>query len=459
MKKVIVTFDIGKTNKKVLLFDESLNLVYQNEEKFDTITDDDGFECDDIVKIEDWIKDTINALVEGSEYDVKAVNFSTYGATLVYLDAEGKRLTPVYNYLKPMPEGITGPFYERYGGKMEFSRQTASPPLDMLNSGLQALWLKHKKPDVFAKTEHILHFPQYLCQFLSGKIFSEYTSIGCHTALWNFDRMNYHPWCKDEGLKLPEPVANETLVNIPVNGTTVKCGIGIHDSSASLAPYIMASKEKFVLISTGTWCINMNPFNFEPLTMDQLENDCLSFLSINRQPVKSSRLFMGHIHDVNTQRLNEWFGMDPNAYKTIGCHSEVLEKIKHQYGDERFFFKQGVPADYADREADLSVFDSFSEAYHKLMLDLTDLECEAISRILTGSDGIKNMYISGGFARNEIFVRQMATCFPGITVYTSEIDNTSALGAATVVWDAMDGGLPQLDLGLKLWQPFDLVKI
>lgn len=158
MKKVIAIFDIGKTNKKILLFDEQLQVVYQKEHKFPETTDDDGFECDDIVALERWMSGTLEHLADDNEYDVKAVNFSTYGATIVYLDSEGQRLTPVYNYLKPMPDGIVEPLYEAYGSEDEFSRKTASPALKMLNSGLQVLWLKNKKPDVFKKIRKMLRW-------------------------------------------------------------------------------------------------------------------------------------------------------------------------------------------------------------------------------------------------------------------------------------------------------------
>ena len=42
-EKVIAIFDIGKTNKKILLFDYDLNIISEFEEKFAEITDDDGF--------------------------------------------------------------------------------------------------------------------------------------------------------------------------------------------------------------------------------------------------------------------------------------------------------------------------------------------------------------------------------------------------------------------------------
>jgi sugar (pentulose or hexulose) kinase len=56
-KEVIAIFDIGKTNKKFLLFDKKLKIVHEAEEKFEEIKDDDGFACDDIEKIENWMKD------------------------------------------------------------------------------------------------------------------------------------------------------------------------------------------------------------------------------------------------------------------------------------------------------------------------------------------------------------------------------------------------------------------
>ena len=148
---IIAIFDIGKTNKKILLFDKQLKLVYQNERKIDEVLDEDGFSCDDLPLVESWILEEIHQLSLSKDYNFKAVNFATYGATLIYLDKDGKRLTPAYNYLKPMPEDVLSGFYKKYGGIEEFSRKTASPALGMLNSGLQILWLKKHKPEVKKK--------------------------------------------------------------------------------------------------------------------------------------------------------------------------------------------------------------------------------------------------------------------------------------------------------------------
>ncbi len=449
-KEVVIIFDIGKTNKKILLFDRDLGILHEEETIFDEIPDDDGFSGDDIEKLESWIFEACSKYLEDDQYNVRGINFTTYGATLMYMDEQGQRLTPVYNYLKPMPDGIVERLYESHGGESEFCRNTASPALGMLNSGFQALWMKEQKPDVFAKVKTILHFPQYLSHLFTGVSSSEHTSIGCHTGLWDFDRMVYHPWTQQLGDSLPEPVSVETTYPSVKLGNEIPVGIGIHDSSSSLVPYFMNSEEEFILVSTGTWCISMNPFNPEPLTADQLKQDCLAYMSVQQNPVKSSRLFMGRIHDVNVKRLNQLFGADDAAYKKINLNEELIRTLQNKNQGKRIFFEQGVPDDYVDQSVDAETFKDFEEAYHQLVMDLTELTVESIDLIIGRDDTTSDMYITGGFSKNPIFVKLMASRFPHKKVYTSEIANATSLGAALVLWKAIDVEFnPAIDLGLK----------
>jgi hypothetical protein len=449
LKEVIAVFDIGKTNKKFLLFDETLRIVHEEEVRFSEITDDDGFQCDDASHIESWMQSCLLYTIRSGNFAIRAVNFATYGATLAYIGQAGERLTPLYNYLRPMPEGVINGFYERYGGIEEFSRKTASPALGMLNSGLQVLWLKNTKPEVFSKVRSVLHLPQYLSYCLTGQLTSEFTSIGCHTALWDFDNHSYHRWVADEGILVPDPVSNEVTYSAKIEDQTLDIGIGIHDSSSSLVPYFKGSDRKFILISTGTWCIFMNPFNSEPLTADQLRKDSLCYMSIRQQQVKSSRLFLGHIHDVNSAHLARSFGVDPGHYKKVKADRRLIASFMNK-NSGRVFFSKGVPDDYIDSEADMSTFRSFDEAYHRLMYDLVDVAMESLNLIIPDGDKTEAVYISGGFARNEIFVILFAARLPKKTVYTSEIDNATALGAAMVIREkAFAGKMPVVDLGLK----------
>jgi hypothetical protein len=64
---VIAIYDIGKTNKKIVLFNEDFKIVSEIEEKFAETLDDDGFECDDIEHIESWIKESLTRLVHSDK--------------------------------------------------------------------------------------------------------------------------------------------------------------------------------------------------------------------------------------------------------------------------------------------------------------------------------------------------------------------------------------------------------
>ncbi|MEN8122217.1 MAG: FGGY family carbohydrate kinase [Bacteroidota bacterium] len=431
--ELILIFDIGKTNKKALLFDDKMKLIHQEETKFDETVDDDGYPCDDFDKIEQWLSDRIESLVGSGKYNISKINFTTYGATLVYLDELGKRLTPVYNYLKPLDNNVDDLLYEKWGGKNEFLRKTASPALKMLNSGLQILKLKHEKPEIYKKIKHILHLPQYLSFLMTKNIVSEATSIGCHTALWNFDNMKYHDWLKDEEIHLPEPSDISSTNRIELFNSLINIGIGIHDSSASLVPYLKASDKNFVLISTGTWCVNMNPFNNTPLTKHELEKDCLNYMTYDQKPVKSSRVFLGHIHDVNVKQLTEHFNIPNDSYKTVELDRTLLPNVYHDKKSEKEFFKSGIPDNHIDTSVNYNNFTTFEHAYHQLIIDLALIISESINLIISGKDKIENLYITGGFARNKIFTTMIAIVFRDKSVYISEIDNATSLGAALVL--------------------------
>jgi sugar (pentulose or hexulose) kinase len=448
--EALLIFDIGKTNKKVLLFNKEFEVVHQEENTFPEVSDEDGFPCDDAHQIEQWILDTIEKYIASEKYQVRGINFCTYGATLVYLDAEGMRLTPIYNYLKPFPDQLLEGFYKKHGGKEEFCRCTASPELGMLNSGLQLLWFKRTKVDVYQEVKQILHFPQYLAGMVHGQFVSEHTSIGCHTMLWDFDRMDYHQWLSQEKISLPAPIPVSETFPVAMGGKSIEAGVGIHDSSASLAPYILAAPEDFVLISTGTWCINMNPSNSEPLTSEELEQDCLCFMGVHGRPVKSSRFFLGRIHDLNVDRLEEHFFVEESAYKGVNPGLDRIRVLWESGEETQAFFRKGIPVGLVDLGVDCRQFGSFDEAYTRMMVDLTRKVVHSIALILGEKDSTEHLYLTGGFARNPIFRTIICLAFPGKRIFTSEVDNASSLGAALVMADKVwEGATLDLELGLR----------
>src|SRR4051794_37826627 len=196
---VIAVFDAGKTNKKIFLFDRGYKIVYEESNRFDEITDEDGYPCEDLNALTSWVHQSLKTISSLRQFSVDSINFTSYGASFVHLDEAGQAFLPLYNYLKPIPEALNNKFYNTYGGETQLSRETASPVLGSLNSGLQLYRLKYEK-DLVNKNGYSLHLPQYLSFLVTGKYYSDITSIGCHTMLWNFTTNAYHSWVIQENL-------------------------------------------------------------------------------------------------------------------------------------------------------------------------------------------------------------------------------------------------------------------
>ncbi|MES2110550.1 MAG: FGGY family carbohydrate kinase [Bacteroidota bacterium] len=437
-KPVVVIFVVGKTNKKLFLFDENYQIVFEKSARFIETVDEDGFPCENLESLRLSVFDSLSEVFRLKEFNIKAVNFSSYGASFVYVGEDGKPVAPLYNYLKPYPEDISEKFYKKYGGEECFSQQTASPVLGSLNSGLQLYRLKIEKPEIFNQVKYALHLPQYLSFLLTGVYCSDLTSIGCHTAMWDFEQDRYHEWIQREGiaLKLP-PIIPANKVAPPLfPGTSYKIGCGLHDSSAALIPYLVNFTEPFVLISTGTWCISLNPFNQHNLTQDELKKDCLSFLQYKGKPVKASRLFSGNEYEQQVKRIAAHFNTDIIKFRNITYNPDIIKKIKQKQPQVRYeddFKKESV---FGTR--DLAGFRNDTEAYHQLVLDLVNLQAASTQLVLKGTP-VKRIFVDGGFSKNNVFMNLLAAEFNNLEVFAASMAQASAVGAALTVHSAWNG--------------------
>ncbi|TSJ43229.1 carbohydrate kinase [Mucilaginibacter corticis] len=397
---VIAVFDVGKTNKKLFLFDESYNIVFERSARFNEVTDEDGFACENLDALKKSVFDSLNEVKRLKQFRLEAVNFSAYGASFVYLDEDGNTIAPLYNYLKPYPEVLKKQFYDTYGDEATIAFETASPSLGSLNSGLQLYRIKYEQPELFKRIKYALHLPQYLSYLVSGRPFSDCTSIGCHTALWDFNKNDYHNWVKKEGLtKILAPIApSNGVVEPKTEGELYQVGIGLHDSSAALIPYLASFNMPFVLLSTGTWAISLNPFDSSPLTVEELDQDCLNYIQYRGKPVKASRLFSGHEFDVGIKAIAEKYGEDVIKYRNIPYSTET------------------------PKEEDVA-------AYYDLVHEIIGMQKKATELVLRNTP-VRRIFVDGGFSKNSVFMHLLAKAFPDVEVYAASMAQATALGTA-----------------------------
>jgi L-fuculokinase len=426
----VAIFDIGKTNKKAFLFNESYQIVWENSVNLEETVDEDGFPCEDIVALKDWFLSCWEQMKSQTQFNLKAVNFSTYGASFVYIDEEGNPLTPLYNYLRPYPEKLKNKFYTKYQGEEVFAVKTASPVLGSLNSGMQIYRLKKENPEVFDKVKYCLHLPQYMSFLLTKEGFTDITSIGCHTNLWNFNKMKYHKWIRKQNIteKLAPIHSSEDAVIIE---NDIAVGIGLHDSSSALIPYIINFEDPFVLLSTGTWVITMNPFNDKKLNFEELQNDCLCFLHYKGKPVKASRLFAGNEHEIQSLKLAKHFDVAVDSYKHVLYDKDIINELRAKF-EQYTIGDSKILKDCPFNKRDLSNFENYDVAYHQLMLDLIAQQIVSTNLVIHNSP-VKKVFVDGGFSKNSIYMNLLAEAFPTMEVYAASMAQASSLGAALAI--------------------------
>lgn len=427
---VIAIFDVGKTNKKLFLFNEHYELVFERSARFIETVDEDGFPCENLDSLRLSVFDSLRDVFRDGRFSVKAINFSTYGASLVYIDEQGNPLTPLYNYLKPFPEDVSRQFYSQYGNESSIAMQTSSPTLGSLNAGMQLYRLKQEQPAVYKRMRWALHLPQYMSFLISGEVYSDMTSIGCHTQLWDFVSQDYHQWVYAEGLqaKLAPIVPYHKTYHASFPGSNYIVGAGFHDSSAALVPYLMSFQQPFILLSTGTWCISLNPFNDVPLTAEELQEDCLCYMQYTGKPVKASRLFAGYEHEVQAKRIAEHFSVPVSKFKSLIFDPKLVKALSEKEGSSRT-----MALDHFSKR-NLNDFQRYEEAYNQLIIDLVRAQRYATSLVM-GGEQVNRLFVDGGFGHNTIYMNLLAEAFPNMEVYAASMAQGTAMGAALAIHD------------------------
>jgi sugar (pentulose or hexulose) kinase len=291
----IAVIDIGKTNAKLALVDAATLAEIAVVTRPNTILPGPPWPHFDLHGHWDFFLHCLADL--HARHGIDAISVTTHGASCVMLGGDGQLAVAMLDYEHPGPDALAA----RYDALRPPFAETGSARLPMgLNLGAQIHWMFETHPDLRARVAHILTYPQYWGHRLTGVLASDVTSLGCHTDLWN-------PWAQRfstlverlgiQGLLAPARKSTEVLgallpevaalTGLP-QGTPVYCGI--HDSNASLYPYVLGRTAPFAVVSTGTWVVSM-AVGGDAVTLDPAR-DLLVNVNALGDPVPSAR-FMG----------------------------------------------------------------------------------------------------------------------------------------------------------------------
>ncbi|MGA0540533.1 FGGY-family carbohydrate kinase [Neotabrizicola sp. VNH66] len=293
--KHIAVIDIGKTNAKLALVAADGLREVAVVTRPNTVRPGPPYPHFDLEGHWDFFLTHLAAF--HAEHGVDAISVTTHGASAVLLDAAGGLAVPMLDYEHTGPDDLS----TKYDALRPGFEATGSARLPMgLNLGAQLHWLLQTQPALRDRLAHVLTYPGYWGWRLTGRMSSDLCSLGCHTDLWEPRMARFSALVETLGLTgkmapalrpgdvlgtlRPEVAAATGLrPDTPVS-------VGIHDSNASLYPYVLGRTAPFAVVSTGTWVVSM-AVGAAPQTLDPAR-DVLVNVNALGQPVPSAR-FMG----------------------------------------------------------------------------------------------------------------------------------------------------------------------
>lgn len=415
-KKIVLVLDIGKTNIKLCLIDLLSGECVRSYRTANQPNSEGRYPHSDTAAIWRWIRSTVREVCR--DYSVRHICITTHGATIACLSG-GELALPILDY------EYTGieEFNDCYHAVRPNFLETFSPRLPAgLNLGKQLFWLQKRYPKTFQNVDTLLTYPQYWVYRFTGVSVSEVTSLGCHTDLWNPVSNGFSTLTQKQGWDrifpplFPSGEAISTVKDDLARdlGLPESCLVhnGIHDSNASLVPYINLYEGPKTIISSGTWTI-IATINGQLKYMDE-SKDMLANVDVKGQATPTIR-FMGG---------REWAALKGNSPASI---SDVLHILESSIFALPSFSEQGGP--FACYKGQLVngkklISESQKSALADLYLALISNYC--LEKIQSADD----IFVAGVLSSNPFYLEHLASLRPHSQLFKSTDRTGTALGAA-----------------------------
>lgn len=468
--QVIAVLDIGKTNKKIALFDSSMTMVETRRRRIDAI-ETDGVRAEDVSAIEEWFLEELAGLT--GQYDIRAISITTHGAAAVCVDGNGSVAVPPVDYTFPVEDELHQRFFREMGTPEDLQRTTITADVrPLINVGKALFFLREQFPERFARIRHVLLYPQYFAWRLTGAATADITYTGCHSFLWDYGRGDWSAVVDRLGLRhafpdkpiLPADVAGTISREVAERtglGTDVIVTAGIHDSNASLIPYLITREGDFLLNSTGTWCVAMHPERDVQFTPAEEGKMVFYNLSYSGQPIKTS-ILMGGMEYENYQRILTRMHGEPAQPPGSVVNTPLLEEIvsaadtfvlpsimrgSGQFPDSAArIVEHGQVIPFEQIDSGAQVPKAFAD--HERALALVDLSVALQTVVALERVGLRKgteIFIEGGFRNNRQYLALLTALLPDNPVSLTSVEEATSFGAALCARAALDG-VPVEDL-------------
>ncbi len=177
MKRITAVLDVGKTNVKVLVFERD-RIVFRRTAP-NNVLPGPPYPHVDTEAI--WRFALIGLREAAAAHAIECLVVTAHGASVTLAGAH-ELAAPIMDYEFSGPNADE----EQYAPFRPPFAETLTPPMpDGLNWGRQVFYVMRHHPDLFARVQAILMYPQYWGWRFTGVVRNEITNLGCHAETWN----------------------------------------------------------------------------------------------------------------------------------------------------------------------------------------------------------------------------------------------------------------------------------
>ena len=152
-----------------------------------------------------------------------------------------------------------------------------------------------------------------------------------------------------------------------------------------------------------------------------------------KKQVKSSMQFLGKIHEVYLTALSTHFNVEKERHLKFELNKKLCNRIINE--QSKIFLSEEYCNDFEAHPHLLSNFGSYETAYYQLVFEISLKVIDGINLISDKNHKIKDIFISGGFNKNQIFTTFLKLLDSNLILKVSDFKNESAYGAALLMKD------------------------
>lgn len=435
----ILGIDIGTTNLKAILYDESLHVLETVSCGYSTQFSDEGHAEQSVEAILEAFYTCVNQLVK-ENYQITSLNFSAAMHSLLLLDEQFKPLTKniiwsdnraakVIDHFKMNHDWIS--FYQKSG-----------TPIHAMSPFAKLLWFQDQ--ELFKQAHYFCGMKEYLLYTLTGKFVCDY-SIASATGLFNSHQLTWDKEILDflniQNEQLPQLVEVTTQLELlpnhrlqhPESFKNTKIVIGASDGClANLGTHTLNKGEVSVTLGTSG-AIRMTVDH--PLLDEQGRTFCY-YLMPGKWVIGGATNNGGNVVDWLTQLL--YNNTEEMLHDLESKIDSLLEKndrlifVPHLHGERAPYWDATLFAHFVNLRPTHQKHDLMLAAIEGILFNLKNV-WKLLENLSNATTSIK---VTGKLLSHPLLIKLLATIF-NQPIKVSVEEEQSVLGAVLLTHEIL----------------------